>query len=176
MPYPELVPQNPAHPSGVVRALIDVDEGGLARSSRRPLACLLAHEEQRRAEGGSRGGEEGACPFRQRAKTRQNVKLGKAHICEMWKEGRKATSTRVFLARSEGGGGLISLTHSAFFGGLGRSTFSFGRQTANGERTEEGKSRGRERGHPSPRPKRARKTNGRNRTELMWWKGQIPLQ
>ena len=62
-----------------------------ARSSSRPRAraCLLAHEEQRRAEGGSRGGEEGACPFRQRAKTRQNVKLGKAHICEMWKEGVK---------------------------------------------------------------------------------------
>ena len=71
------------------------------------------------------------------------------------------------------------------FGGLGRSTFSFGRQTVLARsavgrsvgRTEgKGKRKSKEggerekRGHPSPRPKRARKTNGCNRTELMWWK------
>ena len=121
----------------------------------------------------------------------------KAHIHEMWErrkqEGRNGKATHfnscLFSHEAKAAAAALSRSPSApasAFGGLGRSTFSFGRQTvlargADGRRGRVSGSRRRERerekrGHPSPRPKRARKTNGCNRTELMWWKGQIPLR
>ena len=147
--------------------------------------CFLAHEEQRRREASWRGRWRRKSPPAHASTTSKNTSKYKmnesAHSRNVEKRKEGHFNSCLFFARRR----RPYLARLAF-GGLGRSTFSFGRQTvlargADGRRGRVSGSRRRERerekrGHPSPRPKRARKTNGCNRTELMWWKGQIPLR